>query len=223
MKIRDALLAESLPLPPIPPGLAYQYVVAGNGLFIRAEDSRMEAMAPVALADVHSLEIVEPYARLKVPRVPAKWLWAIQASARKHLPNEAMYQFLWQGTKWHCAMPQIIASHAALEFDDRAEAVIDLHSHGTLSAFFSPTDDGDEKGLRFYVTVGHVDRSVIALATVEEGTPEIACRVGIYGHIMSVPVETIFDGAGPFTQVDPDAEMLAQDIEHVLAEEDTHE
>lgn len=207
MKIRDAILAESLPLPPIPADLAFQYVVAGNGLFIRAEDSRLEAMVPVALAGVHGLELVEPYARLKVPRVPSKWLWAIQESARRRLPNEAMYQFAWDAGAWRCSMPQSTASPAALEFEDQAGAVIDLHSHGALSAFFSETDDSDEQGFRVYVVVGHVERSVLDLEP-----PQIAVRVGVYGHMLNVPIETVFTGPGPFVQVDPEVELaLAED------------
>ncbi|CAG0947428.1 hypothetical protein ANRL1_04100 [Anaerolineae bacterium] len=197
MKIRDAILAESLPLPPIPADLAYQFVVAGNGLFIRAEDSRIEAMVPVALGAVHGLEFVETSARLKVPRVTPQFLWAIAKSARAHLPNEAIYQFSWEDDLWRCFMPQNTASPVGLDFEDRAGAVIDLHSHGTSSAFFSETDDGDEQGLRFYAVVGQVDRD----------WPQIAVRVGVYGHTWNVTQTTVFEG-GPFVQVDPEVEQV---------------
>lgn len=211
MKLRDAILAESLPLPPIG-DLAYQYVVAGNGLFIRAEDSRMEAMVPAALAYVHGLEPVDTFARLKVPRVPAKFLWAIHQSARRHLPNEAMFQLSWEEVNyvpsWRCFMPYNTANPVKLDFDDRAGAVIDLHSHGTASAFFSDTDDGDEQGLRFYVVVGHVDRSVVDVEP-----PQIAVRVGVYGHHWNVPLATVFDGDGPFVQVDPEVELVLAEAE----------
>ena len=206
MNLRDAILAESLPLPPIPAGLMYQYVVAGNGLFIRAEDSRMEAMVPVALADVHGLEAVESYARLKAPRVPANWLWSIQKSARKHLPNEAMYQLLYNDG-WRCVMPPAQASAAALAYEDRPDAVIDLHSHGTLRAFFSETDDRDEQGFRFYVVVGRVGHSIVDLAD----SPQIAARVGIFGHYENVSIGDIFAGDSPFVQVDPDVETMLEE------------
>jgi PRTRC genetic system protein A len=209
MKLRDAILAESLPLPPIPAGLMYQYIVAGNGLFIRAEDRRMEAMVPVALADVHGLELVESYVRLKVPRVPANWLWSIQESARKRLPNEAMYQLLYDDG-WRCVMPPTQASAAALAYEDRPEAVIDLHSHGTLRAFFSETDDRDEQGFRLYIVVGRVGHSIVDLAD----PPQIAARVGIFGHFESVSIDDIFAGDGPFVQVDPDVEMVIEEDEN---------
>jgi PRTRC genetic system protein A len=209
MRIRDAILAEALPLPPIPPELAYQFVVAGNGLFVRAEDSRMEAMVPVVFAAVHGLETVESYARLKVPRVSGQFLAAILKSARAHLPNEAMYQFSWEsrgdGEAWHCFMPFNKATPGKLDFEDRAGAVIDLHSHGALRAFFSKTDDDDEKGLRFYAVIGQVDHDF----------PQIAVRVGVYGYTWTVPQTTVFEG-GPFVQVDPEVELV------LAEEEDEH-
>lgn len=191
MNIVNAILSETENLPPIA-ALGYEYVVAANGLFIRAEDSRMEACVPVADGFfLPGLVSVEPYARLKVPPIPAAWLHSILKSARKHLPAEVMYQFGYTD-KWTCSIPQTaLASPVSLVFDDQAQAVVDLHSHGTLDAFFSTTDDGDEQGLRFYCVVGKVDTD----------TPEILCRVGVYGQHMEVPVTTIFDGAGPFVDV----------------------
>lgn len=211
MQIRDAILAESLPLPPIPVDLVYQYVVAGNGLFIRAEDSRMEAMVPIALADVHGLELVDTYARLKLPPIASEFLHSVLRSAQRHLPNEAMYQFVYEPTQgavspWKCFMPEARATAGSLLFDGDPEAIVDLHSHGTLAAFFSTTDDADEQGLRFYVVIGKVDGA----------EPQVAVRVGVYGHFWNVPVETVFTGPGPFAQIDPDVEL-------VLDEENVHE
>jgi PRTRC genetic system protein A len=171
-------------------------------------------MVPVAIAHVHGLEQVEPYARFasRVPRVPCQFLWAIAKSARRHLPNEAMYQFSFDGSVdetgeltdegWRCVNTTRATNPASLEFDDHAGAVIDLHSHGTLSAFFSETDDEDEQGLRFYAVIGQVDRDC----------PQIAVRVGVYGHTWNVPQTTVFNG-GPFVQVDPEIEQVLKEWE----------
>ena len=199
MKLRDAILAETLPLPPIPQDLAYQFVIAGNGTFIRAEDSRIEAMVPVAYAHVHGLAEVEPYAWLKVHRVPARWLKAALKSAREKLPNEAMYLLLWTESDqlmdlhgWRCVMPAQTTDPASIAFEDaNTDAVIDLHSHGTLGAFFSETDDRDEQGLRFYVVIGHID----------EETPGITARAGVYGHHWTVDPTEIFDCVDGFEPV----------------------
>lgn len=200
MKIVDVILAEFDPHPdPLPErerGLPlmgeamYQYVVAANGLFIRAEDSRIEACVMIAPARLHGLAEIEPYARLKVEHVPGVWLWSILRSAITHMPNEAMYQFSRSGQAWRCLMPAQSRTPTAVMFNEDGQSVIDLHSHNSMPAFFSATDDGDEGGLRFYAVIGRLDAQ-----------PEIRVRAGVYGHHWDVPAEMVFDGLGPFTEV----------------------
>jgi len=211
MQIRNAVLYEGGALPPLG-DLMYQFIVAGNGLFIRAEDSRMEAIVPVCLQEVYGLPRLDTFARLKVPRIPSDYLWSVLASARRHSPNEAMYQFCHDpgatrspGVPWRVVNTTRRASAAALEFADEPNAVVDLHSHAALTTFFSTTDDEDEKGFRFYCVIGQVETS----------QPTIVARVGVYGHTMNVPVETIFTGPGPFTQTNPDVEWGLSDEKEI--------
>jgi PRTRC genetic system protein A len=213
MKISEAILAESDKLPAFES--MYQYIVAQNGLFIRAEDSRLAAMIQVAPARLTGLNLVIPAAFLKVDRVPGVWLRSVLASARKRMPNEAMYQFHYSGDQtravtrtWRCSSPAQTATPTALRFDDDGLAVVDLHSHNSMAAFFSDTDDADEQGLRFYCVIGRIDTDI----------PEIRCRVGVYGHFMDVPADMIFDDLGPFTDRlgEDDAEALEEDLTDAL-------
>lgn len=197
IEIANALLAGTDGLPPIGPGLYYQYVVAADGLYIRADDSRLEACVKVSNALCPGAGPCAPYARLKIDRVPGVWLLSILRSARQHMPNEAMYQLHWGGGQhnavthtWRCSMPAQSGSPTALRFSDNGEAVIDLHSHNSMAAFFSGTDDADEQGLRFYAVIGRIDTD----------TPEIRVRVGVYGHFMPVPADLLFDDLGPFVE-----------------------
>ncbi len=197
MKISGVVMAETADLPPSGEVL-YQYVVAGNGLFIRAEDSRMRALVQIAPVHLHGLADLVPIAELKVDRVPGVWLRSILSSARRRMPNEAMYQFLWDGTRsdlkpevfrtWRCSSPAQVVTPTGVHFDDDGQAVIDLHSHNSMPAFFSTTDDADEQGLRFYAVIGDIDTN----------TPEIQVRVGVYGHFLGVPADLVFDDLGPF-------------------------
>lgn len=188
MNLVAAVLAERPDLPP-PAALGYEYVVAGNGLFVRASDDRMEALIPVASARLHGLVDVQPYARLRLPRLSARWLEAILVSARRHSPNEVLYQFCSDDDGgWHCSRPDQLANATLITYSDHGRAVLDVHSHHTMPAFFSSTDDADEGGLRFYAVVGDLAAA----------RPEIALRAGVYGHHWPVPVETVFETAGPF-------------------------
>jgi len=189
MNIAGAILADEGGLPPIQ-AAGYEYVVAGNGLFIRAEDSRMEAMVPIASARMRlGLANVEPYARLKVDRISSWALWMIGQDAWKEVPKETIYQFTWNG-EWKVVMPNQHGWQAGVRFEDDGQSVVDLHSHANLEAFFSNVDDEDELGLRFYAVIGRLDTE----------WPEIAVRVGVYGHHLRVPAKTVFDGLGPFLE-----------------------
>lgn len=172
-----------------------EYVVHAGGLLIRAEDARLEALVPVAGSrqPLTGLALVQPLARLKGLHVPEAWQRAILASARKALPAEAMYQLIWGMSGphaydgWGCVRPKQTANPTSVTFLDTCDATVDLHSHGRMPAFFSDTDDADEQGFRFYAVIGKVDTD----------RPEIAVRVGVYGHTMRVPADLVF-GLGPF-------------------------
>ncbi len=189
LNLVGAVLATGDELPPIR-ALGYEYGVGANGLFIRAEDSRMRVCLPVALvlASLPGLADVATEITLKTPRIPASFLYSVLASARRHLPNERAFQFVWDAGAWRCLVPEQSATPVSVDFEDAAGAAVDLHSHGALAAFFSGTDNRDEQGLRFYIVIGKVDTD----------TPEITARVGAYGVTMPVEVTEIFDGLGPF-------------------------
>jgi len=189
--IVKAILADKA-MPPIT-ALGYEYVVVGNGLFIRAENEYLEACVPVATlstagARLHGLPDVEPFARLKCARVPSEALYGIYEDALECAPREAMYQLIRTPQAWKIHSPAQIQSVCALEFYAAAGAVIDLHSHGYLGAFFSDVDDADEQDLRFYAVIGNLG----------DGQPGLCVRVGVYGHHWNVPANTVFDGLEPF-------------------------
>lgn len=182
-----ARLATSPNLPPIT-AFGYEYVVAGNGLFIRAEDSRINACIPVSDVSLRGLACLIPSVTLKTPRISAAWLWSVYHSARHHLPNEVHYQFHYE-TEWSVVKPIQSATPTSVEFVETGAPVIDLHSHAVMPPFFSDTDNADEQGLRFYCVIGYLDTK-----------PQLLCRVGVYGHHWPIAPSLIFDGLGPFTE-----------------------
>lgn len=63
--------------------LAYQYILAGNGLFIRAETCFFETILPITVCTVRGLEPLSHCFRLKVARIPARLLDTILTDARR--------------------------------------------------------------------------------------------------------------------------------------------
>ena len=187
--LAGTVLATDATLPAIQ--AAYEYIVAANGLFIRAEDSRMEAMVPIALTRpdcMRDLAVVFPYANLKVPKMPAEIASLIDGIALEHFPDEVLMQFLVESGAWHVWVPQQTTTPTSIQFQDAGTFIVDVHSHGSMNAFFSRTDNADEQGLRFYCVVGGLNSEI----------PQMLCRVGVYGHHMNIPASTLFDDIDPF-------------------------
>lgn len=179
--------------------LAYQYILAGNGVFVRAETRFFTALLPVTACTVRGLKPLSHSFHLHVPRMPARLLDTILSDARRaRRPdegrstnglNEVLYQFHHHGQTVHVKKPpqQATAVSVLAPGSNEANILCDLHSHGNMSAFFSQTDDADEQAAKLYAVIGKLDTA-----------PEIRLRVGVYGYWLSLPITAVFTGNGPF-------------------------
>ena len=59
----------------------------------------------------------------------------------------------------------------------------DIHSHNTMAAVFSKTDDADEQGNRLYIVVGRLDQFY----------PEIAARICNGGAFWPIAPESVME------------------------------
>lgn len=69
-------------------------------------------------------------------------------------------------------------------YPDRYIHVMDFHSHNTMPAVFSGTDNADEKETRLYAVAGRFNRTF----------PEITVRAGCAGKFVPLNPEDIFEG-----------------------------
>ena len=196
---RDALPAND--------ALAYQYILAGNGVFVRAETRFFTALLPVTACTVRGLPPLRPQFQLLVPRIPARLLDAVLTDARRaRRPdhgrpdnglNEVLYQFHHHGRAVQVKKPAqhttptsvttSVATRVTTAVTDAASTICDLHSHGNMRAFFSQTDNADEQGARLYAVIGRLDSE-----------PEMLLRVGVYGYWLALPLTAVFTANGPF-------------------------
>lgn len=68
---------------PASDALACQYVLAGNGVFVRAETRFFTALLSVTVCTVCGLPPLRAQFQLLVPRIPARLLDAVLADARR--------------------------------------------------------------------------------------------------------------------------------------------
>ncbi len=184
------------PWPSSGQGLAYQYILAGNGVFVRAETHFFHAQLPIAACVVRGLTPLAASFRLKVGRIPGRLLARVLADARQARRvggglNEVLYQFHHQGQRVQVRKPQQqVGAISIMAVGGGAPDILcDLHSHGNMPAYFSQTDDADEQGARLYAVIGRLDSK-----------PEIRLRVGVYGYWQALPVTAVFTDRGSFVE-----------------------
>jgi PRTRC genetic system protein A len=182
---------------PVNSSLAYQYILAGNGVFIRAETSFFAVLLPIAPCPVRGLLPLKQHFRLKVPPIPGKLLNTVLADARRARRtdgglNEVLYHFHHHGRTVQVKKPaqQATAVSVITNHGDGKSILCDLHSHGNMRAFFSQIDDADEQAAKVYAVIGKL-----------ESVPEIRLRVGVYGYWMPLPITAVFSDSGPFNDL----------------------
>lgn len=108
----------------------------------------------------------------------------------KKAEQEAMAHILWNETEgYHIGIPDQTVSKASVRYDfDHIKQgdiiVLDIHSHNTMSAFFSGTDDGDDKkGIYYSGVVGKLDND----------KPDFKWRFNLNNVKREAKLEEIFD------------------------------
>ncbi len=181
------------PLPPIEASL-YEYVMAGNGIFIRGARRELRAQFCIAPFAVRGLQDLEPSLDLKGSRIPREIVAEMlrrsrQARDAKGQPCEIVFhlEFTEAGV-WQCHVPtQSQTPMRARPSDDSpassyARACIEVHSHVDMHASFSSIDDQDEVGFRIYAVLGCIST-----------TPVMRVRLGMYGYRHDIPASWVFD------------------------------
>ncbi len=184
---------EKKSLPPIEAAL-YEYVLAGNGIFIRGARREFQAQFCIQPGDVRGLAELETYVQLKTSRIPGEMILEMLRRARtardvEGRPCEIVFHLEFTDARgWQCHVPaQQQSPMRAKPSDDSptssyARACIEVHSHVDMSARFSSMDDEDERGFRVYGVLGCVST-----------TPVIRVRVGLYGYRHDIPATWVFD------------------------------
>ncbi|MDO8751045.1 MAG: Mov34/MPN/PAD-1 family protein [Dehalococcoidia bacterium] len=168
-------------------GLAYNYVMAENGLWLEARNDLLEARVLLADAEIRGLAPLEPRLVLKHGRIPSTiWKWLAHICALAY-PNEFFGALTWvPDGSYGWSLPVQTSSRASVRFTPVERAVLEVHSHPDMSAFFSSIDDADEQAFKLYAVLGWGGQT---------GRKEVHIRLGIYGYFVDVPWGQVFEGS----------------------------
>jgi PRTRC genetic system protein A len=169
------------------------YVAAENGLF----EVRMNAIGTFArkIEGVPGMGQVAAGFHPALPKIPwelfEKAISFFRAVMQRHGNAEAYIQFFWnrEEGKYFAHVPEQFVSGGHVSFNRDAEMelkhvlVMEAHSHNTMGAFFSGTDNADEQGDRLFMVVGRLDRRI----------PQVLVRYGMAGHHDLLDIEAVFE------------------------------
>ena len=160
---------------------------AGNGIFINKKTKIFEAMVKLDMPDI------EEGVKLTIPKIPYKIFENIVCFFRavhQKYDAEAIVLLLYDYDKkmWGFHIPKQEVSGASADYDLKEEPIETknivgtIHSHNTMSAFHSGTDDHDEEGQDgIHMTVGKLDSYPV----------EVACSIMVHGTRVKVDLKDI--------------------------------
>ena len=163
-------------------GVFFNYILAGNGLFIRAENDHLAATVCIAPVEVRGLAPLEHSIQLLHGRIPMYFV-ELALSVLLTKPDIEQYVALtWQGS-YSLGVPSQEQTPGSVTYETLPDTVLDIHSHVVgIPANFSSQDDIDEQGFRIYAVAGDLQNLC----------PTIALRLGIYGYFMPLNNEEVF-------------------------------
>lgn len=183
----------------------YEYVVANNGVFVKADKEDLSVCFIHSWLDgVRGLKDLYPYFTLR-QKVPPAAFYPLLRHAWNNRIGERLYYGLLKDYKWHFVVPKQAFTQSSVKPVDPfnvagTDSLIEVHTHSGMPAVFSLDDNTDEVGFKIYTVLGKMDTLF----------PEIRTRVGIYGMFFEIPSEWVYSGL-PYQFVDKVAEKHAKD------------
>lgn len=168
------------------PTHSYEFVLAGNGVFLRAAKPGLFVQFPLAHCPVRGLPPLSPYFNMEAPRVPRLLVEELLSAAMAQTA-EILFYLSWEQDHWQLSIPGQAQDVACVTPNEIAgeqyrHALIECHSHGSMKAFFSQQDNQDEQGFRLYAVLGSIKEQ-----------PTLRTRVGVFGYFWEVPSTDVFE------------------------------
>ena len=171
--------------------ILYEYLLAGNGLLLRARRDEFTVSVPLVFREIKGLPNAFVGIRWHKPKVSSR-VWDeicthVRISNSKENFREELYLIYWDNERyaWQWSTSSRDRTYASTIADDRrpeyAEACIEVHTHPDGAYQFSTADDRDESGkFRIFGIIADV-----------QDKPKIRFRCGIYDHLIPIPFSWI--------------------------------
>lgn len=173
-------------IPPIT-AIKFEYLLAGNGLFIRAKRKEFSVCLPLYQGIISGLPPVQSGITWHQKRIPDNFwqeIWQNARSSSDYLEfredvfviylNARSGEWQWRKVSRERRFASTIADDTGEEY---AQACLEIHTHPPGAVYFSSLDDRDESG-KF--------RLFGILVDVHSATPKIRFRCGVYEYFVPI-------------------------------------
>lgn len=173
------------------PGVNFDYVIGGNGLFLRAQRTGLSVCFPLEDFEVRGLPDITPTFEMEYETVPVERVQEMISMSRYWAERgvEDLFHFtLDESGAWEFHEPEQVRSGGSCRplhdgpDSTHERAFIEAHSHHRMRAYFSAIDDRDETGFRIYAVLGDIPSA-----------PKIRVRVGVYSYFWEIPAHWVFE------------------------------
>jgi PRTRC genetic system protein A len=178
---------------------AFAYILDATGWKLYKRNGVSTAV--ISVDSVAGLATLRQEINLTAPRIPldlirrvTAWFKAVYTKYRSEAVGYLFYQP--QTGEWQFVPPTQTATGASASYEaapkiEGWQVVGTIHSHGSMSAFHSGTDDADEKNFDgVHITVGRCD-----------SVPEYSCSLVVQGKREVVDPSVLIDGMAPMDAV----------------------
>lgn len=190
----------------------FEYLLAGNGLFLRAKRREFAVSLPLSVQKIFGLRNASIGISWLRPGISASlWQEVLSHARNKETSSnfkEEVYLIYWDKvlSEWHWRASGREHNWASTVADDTlseyADCCIELHTHPPGAQHFSRADDRDELG-KF---------RIFAILIDVHDKPKIRFRCGVYEHLIPIPaawVGEIPEGILDLNEIDALVEILS--------------
>jgi hypothetical protein len=164
------------------PGVFYDYILAGGGVYLKAQNKFLTATVCIAPCEIRGLALLKEDIQLVHGKIPLNCL-NLALSVLITKPDIEQYLAItWDGS-YSLKAPSQQATAASVTYETLPDTVLEIHSHtGGVPAHFSPIDDHDEQGFCIYAVVADMGNLF----------PTVELRLGIYGYFLTLSQSEVF-------------------------------
>lgn len=164
----------------------YEYVFAGNGVFLRCDTPIIKGAFKIAHIKIASLcPFKDVGITLKIPKISGALLTEICKEVVSGSKKESFYQVKRiSDSAYAVVKPSQESGEEWVKYKnaDPKDVVAEIHSHPDMEAFYSSGDDDDEQGSKIYGVIGWYSKEEVTMRF----------RIGVYGHWVEVAAEDVF-------------------------------